>query len=98
MRNKSRRSELRTRMKRVYQQCEKAESSGDFADVESYIAAAYKAIDKGAKQGAIHRNSAARAKHALQKRKKVAEVRAGVLDPALTKIVPHTVAAPAGSA
>ena len=96
--HKAKRSELRTRMKRMYQQCERAEQSGDLSQIGEYMDAAYKAIDKGAKQGAIADNAASRAKRSLQKRKKAAEVRLGVLDPSLSSIVPHTVAKQAGTA
>ena len=63
LRNKSVRSEMRTRSKRALVA---AESGAD--DAGALVAAAVRRIDKAAAQGVIHRNQAANRKSKLMRR------------------------------
>lgn len=76
-------------MKKVYGECDRAEREGDgeMSQVEGLMAEAYKAIDKAAKQGAIHRNAANRSKQSLQLRKKKALFRLGLMDQATSPLL-----------
>jgi small subunit ribosomal protein S20 len=68
VRNKSVRSELRTRAKQALASAEQGtEDAGDAARL------AMKRIDKAASKGVIHRNAAARRKSRLMKRLNAAE-------------------------
>ena len=63
LRNKSVRSEMRTRTKRVISAFE-----GDAEDAGEALRLAVKRIDKAAAQGVIHRNQAANRKSRLMRR------------------------------
>ena len=63
VRNKSVRSELKTRMKRFDQ----AVAAGDPAAIESAMRLAIKKLDKAASKGVIHKNKAANHKSALMR-------------------------------
>lgn len=58
----------------------------DVLPIEKLIAEAYSAIDKAVKVGTLHRNTGARRKSRLARRKKAVEINRGwytpVLDPA----------------
>lgn len=62
LRNKARKSEMKTRSKTAVRLAEAGE------DHSGAVARAYKAIDKAAKTGAIHKNAAARRKSRLARR------------------------------
>jgi len=63
LRNKSVRSEMRTRSKRAVTALEAGDESA-----EAMLAAAVRRIDKAAAQGVIHRNQAANRKSKLMRR------------------------------
>ena len=63
-RNKSARSALRTRIKKVIEAAE----AGDTAAAEDAYKTAAKALDQAAAKGVIHKNAAARKKSRLAKR------------------------------
>jgi small subunit ribosomal protein S20 len=63
-RNKSLRSELKTREKHVMEAAE----SGDAAEAEALLREAHKRIDMAASKGVLHTNTAARRKSRLTRR------------------------------
>ncbi|CAI9784225.1 unnamed protein product [Fraxinus pennsylvanica] len=87
--NKARKSEIRTRMKKVLEALDvlgkKPESQPeDILPVETLIAEAYSVIDKAVKVGTLHRNTGARRKSRLARRKKAIEIQRGWYTPAPT--------------
>lgn len=84
--NKARKSEMSTRMKKVFVALEdlkkQTEPSVDMmAPIESLIAEAFSIIDKSVKVGTIHRNKGAHRKSRLSRAKKAAEVQLGWYTP-----------------
>ncbi|KAL0855313.1 hypothetical protein Bca101_060466 [Brassica carinata] len=80
--NKSKKSEARTRMKKVLEALDglkkKAEAQSDeIVTVEKLIGEAYSAIDKAVKVRALHKNTGARRKSRLARRKKAVEIHHG---------------------
>ncbi|KAJ4981727.1 hypothetical protein NE237_032564 [Protea cynaroides] len=80
--NKAKKSEIRTRMKKVLEELDvlRKKSGAQFEEilpVEKLIAEAYSAIDKGVKAGALHRNTGAHRKSRLARRKKAVEIHHG---------------------
>eukprot|EP00249_Psilotum_nudum_P006396 c19712_g1_i1 orf=258-803(-) len=85
--NKSRKSEIHTRMKKVFLALDglkkKSERShDDLLQIESLIAEAYSVIDKAVKVGTLHRNTGANRKSRLARAKKVVEIQLGWYTPA----------------
>ncbi|CAI9286478.1 unnamed protein product [Lactuca saligna] len=80
--NKSRKSEIRTRMKKVLEELEVLRKKADaqpeeVLGVEKLIAEAYSVIDKAVQVGTLHRNTGARRKSRLARRKKAVEIHHG---------------------
>ncbi|KAM6550406.1 hypothetical protein CsatB_000214 [Cannabis sativa] len=85
--NKARKSEIRTRMKKVLEALETLKKKPDaqaeeVITVEKLIADAYSVIDKAVKVGTLHRNTGARRKSRLARRKKAVEIHHGWYTPA----------------
>ncbi|KAI3466092.1 hypothetical protein Pfo_022755 [Paulownia fortunei] len=85
--NKARKSEVRTRMKKVLEALEVLGKKSDaqpeeVLPVEKLIAEAYSIIDKAVKVGTLHRNTGARRKSRLARRKKAVEIHHGWYTPA----------------
>jgi small subunit ribosomal protein S20 len=86
--NKSHKSEIKTRMKTVFEALGKLKkttspSPEDLITIEKLIAEAYSAIDKAVKVGTLHRNTGAHRKSRLARRKKTVEVHHGWYKPAM---------------
>ena len=83
--NKSRKSEISTRMKKVFVALDAAKgnitSENDLADVQVLINEAYQCIDKATVKGVLHANTAARRKARLAKARKIVLVEAGLYTP-----------------
>ncbi|KGN55105.1 30S ribosomal protein S20, chloroplastic [Cucumis sativus] len=84
--NKARKSEIKTRMKKVLEALDglkkKAEAqSEEVLPIETLIAEAYSVIDKAVRAGTLHRNTAARRKSRLARRKKAVEIHHGWYTP-----------------
>ncbi|KAI3789592.1 hypothetical protein L2E82_02392 [Cichorium intybus] len=80
--NKARKSEIRTRMKKVLEELEVLRKKSDaqpeeVIGVEKLIAEAYSVIDKAVQVGTLHRNTGARRKSRLARRKKAVEIHHG---------------------
>ncbi|GAA0186015.1 ribosomal protein [Lithospermum erythrorhizon] len=80
--NKSKKSEVKTRMKKVLEALEVLRKKPDaqpeeVIPVEKLIAEAYSAIDKAVKVRTLHRNTGARRKSRLARRKKAVEIHHG---------------------
>ncbi|KAL0001331.1 hypothetical protein SO802_015112 [Lithocarpus litseifolius] len=87
--NKSRKSEIKTRMKKVLEALDVLKKKTDAASeeivpVEKLIAEAYSVIDKAVRVGTLHRNTGARRKSRLARRKKAVEIHHGWYTPAAT--------------
>ncbi|KAG8364911.1 hypothetical protein BUALT_Bualt18G0047700 [Buddleja alternifolia] len=85
--NKAYKSEVRTRMKKVLAALEVLGKKSDaqaeeVVPIEKLIAEAYSAIDKAVKVGTLHRNTGARRKSRLARRKKAVEIQNGWYTPA----------------
>ncbi|XP_059283277.1 small ribosomal subunit protein bS20c [Lycium ferocissimum] len=85
--NKAKKSEVKTRMKTVLESLEALKKKTDaqaeeVTSVEKLIAEAYSAIDKAVKAGTLHRNTGARRKSRLARRKKAVEIHHGWYVPA----------------
>ncbi|XP_015899239.3 small ribosomal subunit protein bS20c [Ziziphus jujuba] len=85
--NKARKSEVKTRMKKVLDALEvlrkKPEAQAEeVLPIEKLIAEAYSVIDKAVKVGTLHRNTGARRKSRLARRKKAVEIHHGWYAPA----------------
>ncbi|KAL6538326.1 hypothetical protein OROGR_012314 [Orobanche gracilis] len=84
--NKARKSEIRTRMKKVLESLEVLRKKSDaqpeeVIPVEKLIAEAYSVIDKAVQVGTLHHNTGARRKSRLARRKKVVEIQRGWYTP-----------------
>lgn len=84
--NKSRKSEVKTRMKKVLEALDGLRKKPDaqpeeVLPVEKLIAEAYSVIDKAVKVGTLHRNTGARRKSRLARRKKAVEIHHGWYTP-----------------
>uniref|UniRef100_A0A2P2JFS2 Small ribosomal subunit protein bS20c n=1 Tax=Rhizophora mucronata TaxID=61149 RepID=A0A2P2JFS2_RHIMU len=80
--NKSRKSEIRTRMKKVLEALAELKKKPDAQPeevfpIEKLIAEAYSVIDKAVRAGILHRNTGARRKSRLARNKKVVEIHHG---------------------
>eukprot|EP00246_Nothoceros_aenigmaticus_P013592 TRINITY_DN4762_c0_g1_i1.p1 TRINITY_DN4762_c0_g1~~TRINITY_DN4762_c0_g1_i1.p1 ORF type:complete len:216 (-),score=25.70 TRINITY_DN4762_c0_g1_i1:646-1242(-) len=80
--NKSRRSEMATRMKKVFVALEGLKKSAEptqeaLLPIEKLISEAFKIIDKSVKVGTIHRNKGANRKSRLCRAKKAVEIQLG---------------------
>ncbi|KAL9259630.1 Small ribosomal subunit protein bS20c-like protein [Drosera capensis] len=98
LRNKSRKSEARTRMKKVFANLEvlrkkKDAQSEEILSIEKLISEAYAAIDKAVKIGAVHKNTGARRKSRLARKKKAVEIHHGWYVPAAPTVAAPSVAA-----
>nr|GLL36151.1 30S ribosomal protein S20, chloroplastic isoform X2 [Ipomoea trifida] len=85
--NKAKKSEVRTRMRKVLEALDGLRKKRDaqqdeVLEVEKLIAEAYSAIDKAVKAGTVHRNTGARRKSRLARRKKAVEIHHGWYVPA----------------
>ncbi|XP_055824169.1 30S ribosomal protein S20, chloroplastic [Solanum dulcamara] len=85
--HKAKKSEVKTRMKTVLEALETLKKKPDaqseeVVSVEKLIAEAYSAIDKAVKVGTLHRNTGARRKSRLARRKKAVEIHHGWYVPA----------------
>ncbi|KAL3631436.1 40S ribosomal protein S20 [Castilleja foliolosa] len=85
--NKARKSEVRTRMKKVLEALEALGKKPDaqpeeVVPIEKLIAEAYSVIDKAVRVGTLHRNTGARRKSRLARRKKTVEIQRGWYTPA----------------
>jgi len=67
--NKMYKSEMRTRVKRVFESLEE----GDFAVSSSLLSKAFAILDKNVKRGIVHKNTAARKKSQLHLKVKALE-------------------------
>ncbi|EXC08476.1 hypothetical protein L484_009619 [Morus notabilis] len=84
--NKARKSEVKTRMKKVLEALDTLKKKQDaqaeeVLPVEKLIAEAYSIIDKAVKVGTLHRNTGARRKSRLARRKKAVEIHHGWYTP-----------------
>lgn len=80
--NKAKKSELKTRMKKVFEALDVLKKKTDaqpeeILAIEKLIAEAYSAIDKAVKSGSLHRNTGAHRKSRLARRKKSVEIHHG---------------------
>ncbi|KAL9298009.1 hypothetical protein ACSQ67_023905 [Phaseolus vulgaris] len=90
--NKARKSEIKTRTKKVLEALEVLKKKQDAASeeilpIEKLIGEAYSTIDKAVRSGTLHRNTAANRKARLARRKKAVEIHHGWYTP-----VPEAVA------
>jgi small subunit ribosomal protein S20 len=86
MYNKSRKSEIATRMKKVFTALDEfkanpPKSEGDLEPVGKLMSEAYQVIDKAVVKGILHRNTAARRKARLAKARQYVLVEAGLYSP-----------------
>ncbi|XAR56518.1 hypothetical protein NMG60_11037042 [Bertholletia excelsa] len=84
--NKARKSEIKTRMKKVLEALDGLRKKQDaqpeeVLPIEKLIAEAYSVIDKAVKVGTLHRNTGARRKSRLARRKKAVEIHHGWYTP-----------------
>ncbi|XP_058095394.1 small ribosomal subunit protein bS20c [Magnolia sinica] len=87
--NKAKKSEVKTRMKKVFESLDALKKktevqAEEILPVEKLIAEAYSAIDKAVKAGTLHRNTGAHRKSRLARRKKAVEIHHGWYTPAAT--------------
>uniref|UniRef100_A0A5B7B1X2 Small ribosomal subunit protein bS20c n=1 Tax=Davidia involucrata TaxID=16924 RepID=A0A5B7B1X2_DAVIN len=87
--NKARKSEVRTRMKKVLEALDVLRKKPDaqpeeVLPIEQLIAEAYSVIDKAVIVGTLHRNTGARRKSRLARRKKAVEIHHGWYTPPVT--------------
>ncbi|KAI0492566.1 hypothetical protein KFK09_026839 [Dendrobium nobile] len=87
--NKAKKSELKTRMRKVFEELDILKKKTDakaeeIRSVEELIAKAYSAIDKAVKSGTLHKNTGAHRKSRLARRKKTVEIHHGWYIPAVT--------------
>ncbi|CAJ2645453.1 30S ribosomal protein chloroplastic-like [Trifolium pratense] len=80
--NKARKSEIRTRTKKVLEALELLKKKSDaqseeILTIEKMIGEAYSIIDKAVKVGTLHRNTGANRKSRLARRKKAVEIHHG---------------------
>ncbi|KAJ8626769.1 hypothetical protein MRB53_020076 [Persea americana] len=84
--NKSKKSEIKTRMKKVFEALDvlvkkNGAEASEILGVEKLIGEAYSSIDKAVKSGTLHRNTGARRKSRLARRKKAVEIHHGWYTP-----------------
>ncbi|KAK7317717.1 hypothetical protein RJT34_02173 [Clitoria ternatea] len=84
--NKARKSEIKTRTKKVLEALEVLKKKPDAVaeeifPIEKMIAEAYSVIDKAVKVGTLHRNTGANRKSRLARRKKAVEIHHGWYTP-----------------
>eukprot|EP01018_Ginkgo_biloba_P027192 Gb_27504 [translate_table: standard] len=84
--NKSRKSEIKTRMKKVFEslavlKSKSGSSPEDLLPIEKQIAEAYSVIDKAVKVGTLHKNTGGHRKSRLARRKKAVEIHHGWYKP-----------------
>ncbi|GAV89802.1 Ribosomal_S20p domain-containing protein [Cephalotus follicularis] len=84
--NKARKSEVKTRMKKVLEALDGLKKKPDarpeeVLQIEKLIGDAYSIIDKAVKVGTLHRNTGARRKSRLARRKKAVEIHHGWYTP-----------------
>lgn len=84
--NKAHKSEIATRMKKVFTALEQFKTSppsseADLASVSPLMNEAYACLDKAVVKGVLHRNTAARRKARLAKARKMVLVEAGLYKP-----------------
>ena len=87
--NKSKKSEIKTRMRTVFEELDALKKktgaeAGEIRSVEELIAKAYSAIDKAVKSGTLHKNTGAHRKSRLARRKKAVEIHHGWYTPPAT--------------
>ncbi|KAI4388285.1 hypothetical protein MLD38_000627 [Melastoma candidum] len=85
--NKARKSEIKTRMKKVLEELDELKKKTDaqfeeILPIEKLIGEAYSVIDKAVRVGTLHRNTGARRKSRLARRKKAVEIHHGWYAPA----------------
>ncbi|KAB2032536.1 hypothetical protein ERO13_D05G347800v2 [Gossypium hirsutum] len=85
--HKAKKSEVKTRMRKVLEALDVLRKKPDAAaeeifPIEKLIAEAYSVIDKAVKVGSLHRNTGARRKSRLARRKKAIEIHHGWYAPA----------------
>ncbi|XVF70141.1 hypothetical protein PTKIN_Ptkin11bG0138300 [Pterospermum kingtungense] len=85
--NKAKKSEVKTRMKKVLEALDMLRKKPDaqseeIVPIEKLIAEAYSVIDKAVKVGTLHRNTGAHRKSRLARRKKAVEIHHGWYTPA----------------
>lgn len=90
MRNKSRRSAVKTRMKKVFAMADSMKfdlpkSEADLASMDALICEAYKEIDKAVSKGVLHRNTGARRKSRLGVARRKLLIDAGLYSPVATE-------------
>ncbi|CAM6104477.1 unnamed protein product [Calypogeia fissa] len=84
--NKSRKTQIKTRMKKVFLALDSLKKSGaenpeDIKPIEKLIAEAYSIIDKSVKVGTLHRNTGGNRKSRLARAKKAVEIQLGWFTP-----------------
>lgn len=84
--NKSKKSEIKTRMKKVFEALDvlvkkNGAEASEIIGVEKLIGEAYSSIDRAVKSGTLHRNTGARRKSRLARRKKAVEIHHGWYTP-----------------
>ncbi|XP_057450934.1 30S ribosomal protein S20, chloroplastic [Lotus japonicus] len=84
--NKARKSEIKTRMKKVLEALESLKKKSDaqpeeILPIEKLIGEAYSVIDKAIRVGTLHRNTGGHRKSRLARRKKVVEIHHGWYTP-----------------
>eukprot|EP00850_Spirogloea_muscicola_P003882 SM000016S01870 [mRNA] locus=s16:288072:288725:+ [translate_table: standard] len=84
--NKSRRTQISTRMKKVFVALDALKkaanpSPGDLAPIEEEIARAYSIIDKAVKVGTIHQNTGAHRKSRIARAKRAVSIELGWYTP-----------------
>ncbi|KAL9236437.1 hypothetical protein vseg_011110 [Gypsophila vaccaria] len=87
LRNKARKSEVRTRMRKVLEALDGLKKKNgavpeEIIPIETLIAEAYSAIDKAVGKGTLHRNTGANRKSRLARNKKAVEIHHGWYTPA----------------
>ncbi|KAL1363434.1 hypothetical protein HN51_011649 [Arachis hypogaea] len=90
--NKARKSEIRTRMRKVLEALEVLRKKSDaqaeeIVPIEKLIGEAYSVIDKAVRAGTLHRNTGANRKSRLARRKKLVEIHHGWYTPAASEVV-----------
>ncbi|MED6150875.1 hypothetical protein PIB30_076804 [Stylosanthes scabra] len=89
--NKARKSEIRTRMRKVLEALEVLRKKSDpqaeeIVSIEKLIGEAYSVIDKAVRAGTLHRNTGANRKSRLARRKKLVEIHHGWYTPAASEV------------
>jgi small subunit ribosomal protein S20 len=87
--NKSRKTEIKTRMKKVFSALDSLKKNGagspeEIKPIEALIAEAYSIIDKSVKVGTLHRNTGGNRKSRLARAKRAVEMQLGWYTPTPT--------------